>query len=539
MDVDVDIHLHESHHCSHHHHHCDPPTHSHSYQDTAYYPSYIQHRAINSSPSPKAIVEDEEPLAQPPRQRGPFPRSGFLPASQPPQHSSSTKEPYQQSHSTTEHQTALSSINTLLHALEHTLERTTPTSPKSLHSSTTHRPCSHQPPSHTLIDTSIFDLPAAKAPAQPVPEPSVRCYGNKQFCSMECIRRNGRLCLGGSLPRDSLAVQNELYTFAKNNTAIPPQYITMPPSSSDQDPPPPYAKHVSKLRPVPYTIISHTASTMKGPVTNILTPDTKSAWITSHGGQHELVLKLQYPALLGHVDIGNKAATAVDVSIAYQRPRDLKRDTSNAGEGRIGNARAGTGAGADYERYGGDRGMSGGDEDSTPTRDGYGAHAYTHAHAHAHDHPHSWDHPSSNQHQQHHSPSSSSASPPPCTGEAWVLRASDHRMPLNKAKLYPIGYLPTNYVRLRFSSAKPAAINFIRLIGIPCEGAEVTLGRPDAKLLVDAPLRLLDAPQPVLRADTRGRQHAFPVDGPPKESTLGVGGVYGLHEDGFACIHQL
>jgi len=385
---------------------------------------------------------------------------------------------------------SLSEFNTLLNTLEHTVSQEyTPETVAP--SATTPSPVQHPPAyscdalyprsfasmyphyshyNHTLLDTTAFDLPRPTPSATaPPPEPSTRCYGNEHYCTMQCIRINGRLCPDKALhytPDDTDA-----------NTPAPPS--GPPPlytsGVENQEGLPGHALFQSKLSPLPYRILQHTGHAVGGAVDNILDVSTTSAWLTTHGAQHELVLELLQPCLLGHVQVHNRASTALEIAIAYQTPRELLPLVRAARDGH-------------------DDGVSVDNTAQTRT----------------------------------------------CKGEAWTTICRDGRMPLGRLISYRTGYLPAKFVKIRFHEGKPVSVNYIRLVGIPCATAEATLGEQDSKLLMDKPLRtLMDMPQPVLRADTRGRTHTFPVGFARKEEPAGERGRYDPHADGVVCIHQL
>jgi len=72
----------------------------------------------------------------------------------------------------------------------------------------------------------------------------------------------------------------------------------------------------SKLGFIPFTIVSVTAETVGHPVTNLLRADKAKYWSTSCGVNHEIVLKLEQPALVGYVELANRCTSHCTIFVS-------------------------------------------------------------------------------------------------------------------------------------------------------------------------------------------------------------------------------
>eukprot|EP01006_Ploeotia_vitrea_P037232 TRINITY_DN66105_c12_g4_i1.p2 TRINITY_DN66105_c12_g4~~TRINITY_DN66105_c12_g4_i1.p2 ORF type:complete len:225 (-),score=103.41 TRINITY_DN66105_c12_g4_i1:583-1185(-) len=75
-------------------------------------------------------------------------------------------------------------------------------------------------------------------------------------------------------------------------------------------------RKVSRLRIVPYNIMSASCERPGQLASNITSVKTTSCWGTASGGNHTLLLRLKTPTLLGFLKIHNKGVSCIEVAIA-------------------------------------------------------------------------------------------------------------------------------------------------------------------------------------------------------------------------------
>jgi hypothetical protein len=95
-------------------------------------------------------------------------------------------------------------------------------------------------------------------------------------------------------------------------------------------------------------------------------------------------------------------------------------------------------------------------------------------------------------------------------GESFVSCYQDHKMPHNKTILYPAGYLPCRFVKIRCLTGTPVSLNEIQLIGVSIKQSNKELGPEMHNLLVEHPGALMRPVIPHLQGDQR-KEFRYPI----------------------------
>ena len=78
----------------------------------------------------------------------------------------------------------------------------------------------------------------------------------------------------------------------------------------------------SKLGVLPYRIVSVTSESPRAPASSLLARDSRSHWAAHSGANHEIVFELASPALVGFVQLSNRATAAAELSVSFRGRAD-------------------------------------------------------------------------------------------------------------------------------------------------------------------------------------------------------------------------
>jgi hypothetical protein len=163
---------------------------------------------------------------------------------------------------------------------------------------------------------------------------------------------------------------------------------------------------------IKYSIIQATSNLAQAKT--LLTKQTNKYWTVGSGIKHELLLKLDAPALIGWVKIHNKSTNSCEVFTAY--------DNAN---------------------------------------------------------------------------------------KQFLHRYKDDKLPHNKISMFPCGYLPGRFIKLRLNTGRPISLYSIEIVGVPIHNSTVNLGSELHNLLIEHPAALM---RPVVPSLYLSDSLRYPLD---------------------------